>query len=86
MLHGIAIGAVAAVVAYGVGGSPLLGLVVMLALFFNLTFACTAGTLIPLGLRALGLDPALASSIFLTMVTDVAGFFFLLGLGTLLLP
>jgi len=39
--------------------------------------------LIPLGLKSLRLDPALVSSIFLTTVTDVAGFFFFLGLATL---
>ncbi|MEO8438653.1 MAG: magnesium transporter, partial [Spartobacteria bacterium] len=39
--------------------------------------------MIPLGLKTLRLDPALASSIFLTTVTDVAGFFFFLGLASL---
>lgn len=89
-LHGAAIGAVVALVAYALshqwGTSPLLGLVVFLAMLFNLVFAGVAGVLIPLGLRFFGLDPALASQIFLTTVTDTAGFFFLLGLATLLLP
>lgn len=43
------------------------------------------GVVIPLGLKLLRVDPALASSIFLTTVTDVAGFFFFLGLATLAL-
>jgi len=44
---------------------------------FNLVAEGMAGTLIPLTLRALRIDPALASSIFLTTVTDVLGFGFL---------
>jgi magnesium transporter len=47
--------------------------------------AGAVGSLIPLGLRSLRLDPAVASGIFLTMVTDAAGFLFLLGLATLLI-
>jgi len=43
--------------------------------------AATAGTLIPLGLRALKVDPALASSVFITTFTDVFGFLSFLGLG-----
>jgi magnesium transporter len=63
----------------------MLGVVVALAMIFNLVLAGIAGALIPLGLRFLGADPALASTIFLTTVTDICGFFFLLGLGTVLL-
>jgi magnesium transporter len=47
--------------------------------------AATAGTLVPLGLRALKIDPALASSVFITTLTDVFGFFAFLGLGHLFL-
>lgn len=52
----------------------LVGIVVGIAALANLTIATTAGTGIPLLLRSAGLDPALASSIFLTLVTDVVGF------------
>jgi magnesium transporter len=45
--------------------------------------AATAGTLIPLGLRALKVDPALASSVFITTLTDVFGFLSFLGLATI---
>lgn len=48
-----------------------------------LAAAALAGVAIPFGLKSLRIDPALASSIFVTTVTDVAGFFFFLGLGTL---
>ena len=47
--------------------------------------AATAGTLIPLMLRALKVDPALASSVFITTLTDVFGFFSFLGLAKLFL-
>jgi magnesium transporter len=44
-----------------------------------------AGTLIPLGLRALKVDPALASSVFITTLTDMIGFLSFLGLATIFL-
>jgi magnesium transporter len=47
--------------------------------------ACAFGALIPLTLRRAQLDPALASGIFLTMITDAMGFLFLLGLATILI-
>lgn len=59
--------------------------VISSALLINQLAAATAGVLIPLGIRRLGFDPALASTIFLTTVTDVMGFFAFLGLATLLL-
>ena len=49
----------------------------------NMFVAATAGTLIPLGLRALKVDPALASSVFITTLTDVFGFLSFLGLATI---
>jgi len=51
----------------------------------NMFIAATAGTLIPLGLRAAKVDPALASSVFITTLTDVFGFLAFLGLATLFL-
>jgi magnesium transporter len=59
--------------------------VMSLALALNMVVGATAGASIPLVLRALGRDPAQASSIFLTMLTDSGGFFLFLGLATLLL-
>ena len=50
----------------------------------NMFVAATAGTLIPLVLRALKIDPALASSVFITTLTDVFGFASFLGLATML--
>jgi magnesium transporter len=62
-----------------------LSLVIAVALTLNLLSAAAAGVLVPLTLKRFGFDPALASSIFLTTVTDVMGFFTFLGLATLLL-
>jgi magnesium transporter len=62
-----------------------LALVIGLALFLNLSFAAIAGVVVPLLLRRLGLDPALAGTVIVTTCTDVMGFFLFLGLGTLIL-
>lgn len=77
VLNGLAIGATVGVVTFLWKGNLYLGLVVFLAIAFNLVVAGMAGTLIPLTLRALRIDPALASSILLTTVTDILGFGFL---------
>jgi magnesium transporter len=66
-------------------GNAWLGLVIGAAMIINMFVAATAGTLIPLGLRALKVDPALASSVFITTLTDVFGFLSFLGLATLVL-
>jgi magnesium transporter len=51
----------------------------------NLAIAGLAGVLVPLGLKHFGADPAVASSVFVTTVTDVVGFVVFLGLGALVL-
>ena len=85
--NGLAIGATVAVVAWATDGSPLLGLVVLLAMWMNLGVAGFAGAFVPITLERVGVDPAVASSIFVTTFTDMVGFFLLLGLATwLLLP
>lgn len=81
--NGIATGLVAAITAWILVRDPTLGLVLMLAMIINLFVAATAGTLIPLGLRALKIDPALASTVIITTFTDVCGFAAFLGLATL---
>ncbi|MGE5835958.1 MAG: magnesium transporter [Acidobacteriota bacterium] len=83
--NGLALGLVAAIGAWIWQGSPVLGGVLALAMIINMFIAATAGTLIPLGLRALKIDPALASSVFITTLTDVFGFFSFLGLATVFL-
>ena len=66
-------------------GSLALGVVIGLAMIVNMFVAGLAGTTIPLALNRLGVDPAVASSVFLTTITDVVGFFVFLGLAWMLL-
>ena len=83
LLNGILVGLVVGLAAFLWKGNPWLGLVVFLAMVLNMLNAGVMGAVIPLSLRALGLDPALASSIFLTTFTDTLGFLFTLGLASL---
>jgi magnesium transporter len=83
--NGLALGLVAAGGAWLLQGSLELGGILALAMVVNMMVAATAGTLIPLGLRAAKVDPALASSVFITTLTDVFGFLSFLGLATLFL-
>jgi magnesium transporter len=83
--NGIGVGVVAALVVWLWKGNVWLGLVIAAAMIINMFVAATAGTLIPLGLRTLKVDPALASSVFITTLTDVFGFLSFLGLATLVL-
>jgi magnesium transporter len=62
-----------------------LSIVIFAALTCNLLLAASAGVLIPMTVRRFGFEPALASGIFLTAITDSMGFFTFLGLATLLL-
>lgn len=81
MIFAVLIGAVA----YLWFKIPLLGLVIALSMIINLFFAGFFGTIIPLGLRRAGIDPAVGSTVILTTVTDVVGFLSFLGLATLIL-
>jgi magnesium transporter len=83
LVHGIVIGLIVGIAGYIWKGSFLLGGVVAIAMVLNMVAAGLAGVLVPFTLRALKIDPALASTIILTTVTDVAGFFFFLGLAAL---
>jgi magnesium transporter len=85
MGNGLACGAVGALVVWAWKGSPWLGAILCAAMIINMFVAAIAGTLIPLALRAMKVDPALASSVFITTLTDVFGFASWLGLGTLFL-
>ena len=85
LLNGLALGAVLGLIVWAWFGSLGLSLVIATALTLNLLSAACAGVAVPLTLKRLGFDPALASSIFLTTVTDVMGFFTFLGLATVIL-
>ena len=88
-LVGLANGAILSVVMASIVvlwfGASTLGWVIGAAMIVNLLAAALAGILIPLGMDWLDLDPAPASGVFVTMVTDVVGFFAFLGLATLTL-
>ncbi|MEE3056316.1 MAG: magnesium transporter, partial [Pseudomonadota bacterium] len=66
-------------------GNTWLGLVIGLAILFNIIAAAIAGIFVPVLLEKFNIDPALSGSVILTTVTDIVGFVAFLGLGTLLL-
>ncbi len=80
--NGLILGIAGAGVAWWVVGNPYFGGILALAMVINLLVAAVAATLIPFGLRAIKVDPALASSVFITTLTDMFGFFAFLGLAT----
>jgi len=84
-LNGLLWAAVVGVIAAVWFHSAAIGGIIGIALVINLVCAALAGTLVPLLLRRLHIDPALAGGVVLTTVTDVVGFFAFLGLATLLL-
>src|SRR5215213_4761806 len=83
--NGFGCGIVAALVVWAWKGNLWLGAILCAAMIVNMFVAAIAGTLIPLSLRALKVDPALASAVFITTLTDIFGFLSFLGLGTLVL-
>lgn len=85
MLTGLIIGLTTGAVAVAFQQNWLLGLAVGLALLINHTLACVSGAAIPFVLKWMGFDPAQSATIFATTITDVAGFFSLLGLASVLL-
>lgn len=85
LLTGLIMGVITAMVALLLHHSPMLGVVVGLALVINLTLACVNGALFPFLMKRMGFDPAQSATIFATTVTDVAGFLSLLGLAQVFL-
>lgn len=85
LFSGIVIGILVALGSMAFEGNPIFGLVTGLAMFMNMILANLAGYFIPVILEKMHIDPALASGVFVTTVTDVLGFFFFLGLATVFL-
>ncbi len=83
LANGVAVGSLIALIALAWRGLPMLGMVVGVATLLNLIAAAVAGALVPIGLQTLQIDPALASPILVTTVTDTFGYFVYLGLATL---
>ena len=85
LVNGFSIGIIVAVIAFIWKGTPLLGLVVGASTLLNMLCAGLAGVLVPLLMQKLNFDPALASPILVTTTTDTLGYFFYLGLATLMI-
>jgi magnesium transporter len=83
LLNGVAFAVITGIAAYIWFRVPALGVVIGLAMICNLVAAALGGILIPLALHRLRVDPAVASSPFVTTVTDVVGFFSFLSIATL---
>ncbi len=83
--NGAAVGAAVALAVLLWNRNLWLAGVIGAAMLLNMVAAAVAGFSVPLALRALKLDPAQASGVFVTTVTDICGFFFFLGLATLVL-
>jgi len=85
LVNGIAIGSTVALLALVVDGNPLLGLVVLIAMWGTVLMGGFTGAFVPTVLSRRGIDPAIASSVFVTTLTDMFGFFLLLALASVLL-
>jgi magnesium transporter len=85
LLNGLLWAVVVAALAILWFGNWAIGGIIGVAILLNLMCAALSGVAIPLLMRRLGIDPALAGSVVLTTVTDIVGFFAFLGLATLIL-
>jgi magnesium transporter len=85
LANGIILGAIIAVIVLAWKGSPILGFVVGLATFINLIAAGFAGVLVPFGMSVIKLDPALASPVLVSTLTDTLGYLIYLSIATILL-
>lgn len=85
LLNGLFYGVVMGIIAYLWFDIPMLGVVIAMAMVANLFAAGFFGATIPLVLKKLEVDPAIGSTVLLTTVTDVVGFFSFLGLATIIL-
>lgn len=85
IFNGIIVGIVSTIVAIAFQGNPMIGVVLGLAMVINLFVAGFFGALVPFILKKVNIDPAVASSVFVTTATDIFGFLGFLGLATLLM-
>ncbi|NOC93841.1 magnesium transporter [Ruegeria sp. HKCCD6604] len=86
VINGFVLGLLIGVVAWMWKGNPFLGLVIGGALGLNTVVAVSIGGVLPLLLKRIGQDPAVASGPLLTTITDMAGFFLVLSLATAMMP
>ena len=85
LINGSVLGLLVGICAMIFDGNPYLGVVIGLALFANTLVAVSIGGTVPLLLKRLGVDPAVASGPLLTTITDMCGFFLVLGTATIML-
>ena len=83
--NGLTVGVLVALIALALGGAPVLGIVVGVATLLNMIGAGIAGAVVPVMMQMLKIDPALASPILVTTITDACGYLFYLGFATLVL-
>lgn len=84
LVNGVAVALTTATIVYFWAGSIGLAMVIAVSMVFSMVVAGFSGAVIPIVLQSVGQDPAQSSSIVLTTVTDIVGFFSFLGLATLL--
>ncbi len=82
LIHGLLLGISVGLIAWLWKGNPVLGVIIAVSMLCNLLIAATVGVLVPSTLKRLGIDPALASGVFVTASTDVLGYAIFLGLAT----
>jgi magnesium transporter len=85
LMNGMLYAIVMGIIAYLWFQMPMLGAVIAAAMVINLLSAGFFGAVIPLSLKRFGVDPAIGSTVLLTTVTDIVGFFSFLGLATVVL-
>ena len=86
LINGAIVGLIAGAVLFIIHGNIYLGVIMIAAMAANITIASISGFFVQLILKALNVDPALASGIFLTTLTDIFGFLIFLGLANIFLP
>ena len=82
LVHGLTLGLLVGFAAWIWQGNPMLGMIIGIAMLGNIIVSAIAGVLVPMLLKVLRVDPALASSVFVTTATDMLGFSLFLGLAT----
>lgn len=85
IMNGLLFALLIGLIAWGWFNIPLLGLVIAISMIINLVSAGFFGSVIPLVLQKAGIDPAVGSTVLLTTITDIVGFFSFLGLASLIL-
>jgi len=85
VINGVIIGSIATGIAYLLKDNLMLGVILGISMICNMFIAGLVGSLIPVVMKTLKIDPALASSVIITMLTDIGGFASFLGLATIFL-